>query len=134
VLGDTAWLALPLGAVGDASIDVSIDEGGRISDVEFDPRVPIPAILKRALERAFILLNAGTFSLDGKRVQMGVERLALSASLSQARPNPDPAAAPHLMNEKGHNPPTRARPGSAHLTFNSGTRVDVVITMRDVAP
>jgi hypothetical protein len=123
---------LPLGAAGNASIDISIDEGGRISDVALDPHVPTPEILKRALDRVFILLNAGTFSLDGSRVQMGVERLSLSASVSQSQPNLDPSAAPHLMNEKGHQPPTRARPGSAHLTFNSGKRVNVVIEMRDV--
>ena len=131
VLGDVAWLAMPLGPAGEASIDIKIDEAGRISDVDLDPRVPTPEILKRALDRVFILLNAGTFSLDGTRVQMGVERLALSASVSNSQPNPDPAAAPNLMNEKGHQPPTRARSGSAHLTFNSGRRVHVVIKMRE---
>jgi hypothetical protein len=130
VLGDTAWQSLPLGAAGEASLDISIDEGGRISKVELDPLVPTPAILKRAIDRAFLLLNAGTFSLDGTRVQMGMERLALSVALSQVEKNPDDGANPNLMNEKGHRPPTRERPGSSHLTFNSGRRVDVTIRMR----
>jgi hypothetical protein len=130
VLGDVAWLALPAGPAGEALIDVKIDEAGRIADVDLDPHVPTPEILKRALDRVFILLNAGTFSLDGTRVQMGVERLALSASVSESPPNPDPAAVPTLMNEKGHRPPSRIRPGSAHLTFNSGRRVTVAIEMR----
>lgn len=132
VLGDSAWLGLPVGSVGEAWVDIQIDAAGRISDVDLDPTIATPEILKRALDRVFILLNAGTFSLDGNRVRMGVERLALSASVSQGAPNPNPDAAPNLMNEKGHQAPTRTRPGSAHLTFNSGKRVQVVIEMRSV--
>ena len=130
VLGDTAWLGLPLGHVGRASVDVSIDGAGRIADVDLDPRSATPAILKRALDRVFLLLDSGTFSLDGQRVKMGVERLSLSVELSQRAANPDDAADPKLMSEKGHLPPSRERPGSAHLTFNSGRRVDVLIRMR----
>ena len=130
VLGDTAWLGLPLGAVGRASVDVSIDAAGRIAGVDLDPRTATPAILKRALDRVFILLDSGTFSLDGQRVKMGVERLSLSVELSQRAANPDESADPKLMSEKGHLPPSRERPGSAHLTFNSGRRVDVLIRMR----
>jgi hypothetical protein len=130
VLGDTAWLGLPLGPVGRASVDVSIDAAGRIADVDLDPRTATPAILKRALDRVFILLDSGTFSIDGQRVKMGVERLSLSVELSQRAANPDESADPKLMSEKGHLPPSRERPGSAHLTFNSGRRVDVLIRMR----
>jgi hypothetical protein len=130
VLGDTAWLGLPLGHVGRASIDVSIDAAGRIADVDLDPRTATPAILKRAVDRVFVLLDSGTFSLDGQRVKMGVERLSLSVELSQRAANPDEAADPKLMSEKGHLAPSRERPGSAHLTFNSGRRVDVQIRMR----
>jgi len=130
VLGDSAWLGLPLGPVGRASVDVSIDAAGRIADVDLDPRTATPAILKRALDRVFILLDSGTFSLDGQRVKMGVERLSLSVELSQRAANPDESADPKLMSEKGHLPPSRERPGSAHLTFNSGRRVDVLIRMR----
>jgi hypothetical protein len=133
VLGDAAWLGVPLGAAGEASLDVSIDEAGRIADVNLDQRVKTPQILKQAIDRVFVLLNSGTFSLDGTRIRMGVERLDLSVALSQRAPNPDENADPKLMNEKGHQPPTRERPGSAHLTFNSGRRVDVVIRMRDPA-
>ncbi len=130
VLGDVGWLAEPLGPGGRASLDVSIDEGGRISEIQLDPEVPTPPLLKRAIERVFILLKSGTFSLDGSRVRVGVERLALSVRLAQGTPNPDDSADPKLMNEKGHRAPTRDRPGDAHLTFNSGRRVEVVIEMR----
>jgi hypothetical protein len=132
VLGDSAWLGLPLGHVGRASVDVSIDAAGRIAEVELDPRTATPAILKRALDRVFVLLDSGTFSLDGQRVKMGVERLSLSVELSQRAANPDETADPKLMSEKGHLAPSRERPGSAHLTFNSGRRVDVLIRMRSV--
>jgi hypothetical protein len=130
VLGDTAWLGVPLGQAGEASLDVSIDAAGRIAGVKVDSRVRTPEVLKRALDRVFVLLDAGTFSLDGLRVKMGVERLALAVSVSQRAPNADESADPKLMNEKGHVPPSRERPGSAHLTFNSGRRIDVVIRMR----
>jgi len=130
VLGDVAWLSQPLGPAGEASLDVSIDEGGRIAEVKLDPEVATPALLKRAIDRAFLLLESGTFSLDGKRVQTGLERLSLSARLTDGPPNPNESADPKLMNEKGHRAPTRERAGNAHLTFNSGRRVEVVIEMR----
>jgi hypothetical protein len=130
VLGDVGWLSQPLGPGGEASLDVSIDEGGRIAEVTLDPEVATPPLLKRAIDRAFLLLKSGTFSLDGSRVQVGVERLALSVRLAEGAPNPDESADPKLMNEKGHRAPTRERPGDAHLTFNSGRRVEVVIKMR----
>lgn len=130
VLGDVGWLSQPLGPGGEASLDVSIDEDGRISEVKLDPQVATPPLLKRAIDRVFILLKSGTFSLDGSRVQVGVERLALSVRLAESTPNPDENADPKLMNEKGHRAPTRERPGDAHLTFNSGRRVEVVIKMR----
>jgi hypothetical protein len=130
VLGDVGWLTEPLGPVGEASLDVSIDEAGRIAEVKLDPRVATPPLLRRAIDRAFLLLKSGTFSLDGSRVQTGLERLALSARLATGTANPDESADPKLMNEKGHRAPTRERPGNAHLTFNSGRRVEVVITMR----
>jgi outer membrane biosynthesis protein TonB len=130
VLGDEGWLSQPLGPGGEASLDVSIDEGGRIAEVTLDPEVATPPLLKRAIDRVFLLLKSGTFSLDGSRVQVGVERLALSVRLAEGTPNPDESADPRLMNEKGHRAPTRERPGDAHLTFNSGRRVEVVIKMR----
>lgn len=132
VLGDTAWLELPLGDAGEAVLDVRIDEGGRIAEVKLDPTISTPALLKRALDRVFLLLNSGTFSLDGRRVAMGVERLALTAAVSQRQRNPAENANPRLMNEKGHRAPTRERPGSAHLTFNSGRRVEVTIRIRSL--
>ena len=130
VLGDVGWLSQPLGPGGEASLDVAIDEGGRIAEVTLDPKVATPPLLKRAIDRVFLLLKSGTFSLDGSRVQVGVERLALSVRLAEGAPNPDESADPKLMNEKGHRAPTRERPGDAHLTFNSGRRVEVVIQMR----
>ena len=132
VLSDTAWLALPLGPAGAASIDVSIDAAGRISDVELDPRANTPEILKRAIDRVFVLLNAGSFSLDGQRVKMGIQRLSLTVELSQRSANPNEGADPKLMNEKGHLLPAPGRAGSAHLTFNSGRRVQVAIRMREL--
>ncbi len=92
VLGDVGWLAQPLGPGGEASLDVSIDEGGRIAQVTLDPESATPPLLKRAIDRAFLLLKSGTFSLDGSRVQVGVERLALSVRLAEGTPNPDGSA------------------------------------------
>lgn len=124
---DAAWSALPLGRVGNVAIEVRIDEAGRIADVRTDAAPSVPSVLTRMLDRALLLLRAGTFSLDPRRVTPGTERLEIEVTLSERDPSPDPTAEPKHLRAVGFGAPTRERPGFARFTLNSGRHMEALV-------
>lgn len=124
---DGAWSVLPLGRVGSATLEVRIDSDGRIADVSTEAPAGAPPILTRMLNRALMLLRAGTFSLDPRRVTPGTERLEIEVTLSDRAPNPDPTADARHLQAVGFAAPTRERAGHARFTLNSGRHMEAVV-------
>lgn len=106
-----------------------VDAEGHLERTEFDPEIPTPAPLKRMIEHALLLLKAGTFSLDKKRVSAGVERLSLDVTLTEEPTDAEPSDAPHLMAKEGHQAPEPDRAGYARFTLNSGRHMEAVLKL-----
>ncbi|HET9953819.1 MAG TPA: hypothetical protein VFQ61_04930 [Polyangiaceae bacterium] len=126
---DAGWLELPLGPVGRAVFAVHIDDTGHIEQVERDPDVPAPAIIQRMIERAIVLLRAGTFSLEPGRVSAGIEWMELHVVLSQTAANTDPDANGRHLRAEGHETPTWQRPGRGYFTLNSGLHMEASLRL-----
>jgi hypothetical protein len=110
-------------------LTIHVDAEGHIERSELDPKIPTPAPLERMIEHTLLLLKAGTFSLDKKRVSAGIERLSLEVSLSLEVTDPDDTGAPHLMAKEGHLAPETDRPGYARFTLNSGRHMEAVLRL-----
>lgn len=114
--------------MGHTEFEISVDEEGRITDIEFDARHPPAPVVERLVKNTLLLLKSGVFSIDARSVSAGRERIALDVTLSdEASPQPD--AAPRGLFRKGFEPPTPERPGVARFTLNSGRHMEAVVRL-----
>jgi len=125
------WAALPLGRVGAIAIRVEIDAEGRVGALEFEPDPARPAALEAMVERALLLLRAGTFSVDPSAVRGGVERLTIDVTLSERPVSVREGYNPAHFHGLGSEPPTLLRPGYARFTLNSGRHFEATVRLTE---
>lgn len=123
--GDPRWLALPVGPVGEARIRLSVDEEGRLGELEYDERTPAGAlapVLEHLLANTRLLLLAGRFSLDATRERAGAQDLRVRVEINDAEPS-EATGDPNGLNELEYEAPLGKKPGRGSFRLNSGRRV-----------
>jgi hypothetical protein len=129
---DEVWHRLPLGAAGVIEFSLVLDDAGRVQPTTPDgqQRSPPPRHLERLIERTVRMLHAGTFALEAGKVSAGTQRFRLSASIDQRPGSESVLDEPGDLRQIGRTvEPTRARPGKADFTYNSGRHVQLTIRM-----
>jgi hypothetical protein len=119
---DKRWLTIPVGRVGEARIELALDEDGRLGDVVYADEVEaqrLAPVVRHLLGNARLLLASGRFSLDPAKVNAGVQRLRVRVEVSERIAAADPTADP----EHEYEAPTAARPGHGSFTLEGGRRV-----------
>jgi hypothetical protein len=120
--GDQRWLSLPLGVVGEARIELPVDEEGRLGELEIPNRSEserLAPVVRHLLENTRLLLASGRFSLDPTKVNAGVQRLRVRVELSERVAAENPNADP----EHEYEAPAPGRPGHGSFTLEGGRRV-----------
>jgi hypothetical protein len=123
--GDPRWLALPVGLVGEARFRVSIDEEGRLGELEYDERTPVAdlsPVLEHLLANTRLLLLAGRFSLDPTQTRAGAQTLRVRVEIRDAAAS-EPTGDPNGLNELEYEAPRGSQPGRGSFRLNSGRRV-----------
>lgn len=123
------WATLPVGRVGRVAVRLRVGESGALEDVSIEEPDSQGEVLQRIIERTVLLLRAGTFSLDPRKLQNGTERLSLEVRVAQRPPNPDDSSLPQHLYAQGHEAPTAERPGYARVTLNSGLTLDITLRL-----
>jgi outer membrane biosynthesis protein TonB len=120
--GDKRWLATTAGPVGEARIELAVDENGRLGELVYanpaESRRLAP-VVRHLLGNALLLLANGRFSLDPSKVNAGVQRLRVRVELTERVAAADPNADP----EHEYEAPTASRPGHGSFTLEGGRRV-----------
>jgi len=126
VSADIAWSRLPVGPAGRVTITVTVDSGGKITDVTLpDDAAPH---LEDLVNRTMALLRAGRFALsptDGA----GKQTIAIEVELSEQAPIEHDSAKPTDALNLGHDAPTATAPGRAYFTLASGRHFEARITV-----
>ncbi len=129
---DPAWHALPMGRVGKVVFSIALDDAGRLtsSPLEFEADPEPLALLKHLVERAVLMLRAGSFALTPQGIEAGSQRFELSAQVRQVEALDDALAEPRDLRQIGRQvEPTRVRPGKANFTYNSGRQVELTVRL-----
>jgi len=124
--GDPRWLTQSPGPVGEARIRLTVDEDGRLGELEYvteDERARLAPVLVHLLENTRLLLVAGRFSLDPTRTQAGAQTLRVRVELTERTTDVDPDADPNGLNELEYEAPSGRKPGRGSFRLNSGRRV-----------
>jgi hypothetical protein len=124
--GDPRWLALPLGPVAEAHIELSVDEDGRLGELAFsdrEEREHLAPVVRHLLENTVLLLANGRFSLDPSKLDAGVERLRIRVEVSERPAATDAEGDPNELKELEYEPPSAGKPGRGSFSLNSGRRV-----------
>ncbi|MCC6217846.1 MAG: hypothetical protein IT376_23510 [Polyangiaceae bacterium] len=123
---DQVWRSLPLGESKEVRFTVSVDSTGKLTAVTADDGPP--AHVMRMLERAVLLLRGGRFALDGAQVREGSASFRLRFRVERRAPVED-FGEPHHVQDLGHSPPERGKPGRAWFTLRSGLHVELTIAL-----
>jgi outer membrane biosynthesis protein TonB len=123
VSADPAWGELALGRIGSVEVTISVDDDGKIAEVDIAQTTP--PVLKRLVDRTMVLLRAGRFALAGVD-GAGRQKLEIDVVLSHRNLAVDPDDQ-RLVLELGHEPPTDSAPGRAYFTLRSGRHVEARI-------
>lgn len=124
--GDPRWLTQAPGPVGEATIRLSVDEDGRLGELEYvtdDERSPLPPVVVHLLENTRLLLLAGRFSLDPAHTRAGTQTLRVRVEITEREADVDPDADPNGLNELEYAAPNGRTPGRGSFRLNSGRRV-----------
>jgi hypothetical protein len=120
--GDKRWLAAPLGAVGEARLELSVDEDGHLGELVYPDATAekrLAPVVRHLFDNVQVLLASGRFSLDPSKANAGVQRLRVRVEVTERVAAADPSADP----EHEYEAPTRARPGHGSFTLEGGRRV-----------
>lgn len=126
---DATWRELPVGAVGTIRISLSVDEQGRLGELEHwqgrpgEPKPP--AALERMVQKTVLLLRAGQFALSGSN-QPGSERLLIEVQLRDEAPE---AEATEEVVQKKFEGAAPGRPGKAYFRYGTGRVFEAKITI-----
>ncbi len=126
------WHDLALGVVAKANVSIVV-ENGKVTRAEYpDPKTP--ALIRRIVEGAIILLRARPARLSLGSEASGVERLAIEVTLSQRELTPAQRAQ-GAKEEKtilamSYAAPTADTPGNGSFTFATGRHVEIAIALR----
>jgi hypothetical protein len=120
--GDKRWLATAAGPVGEARIELAVDENGRLGELVYTSDAEsrrLAPVVRHLLGNALLLLANGRFSLDPSKVNAGVQRLRVRVEVTERVAAADPNADP----EHEYEAPTASRPGHGSFTLEGGRRV-----------
>lgn len=126
---DDTWRELPVGTVGTIRIALSVDEQGRLGELEHwqgrlgEPKPP--AALERMVQKTVLLLRAGQFALSGSN-QPGSERLLIEVQLRDEAPEGE---ATEEVVQKKFEGAAPGRPGKAYFRYGTGRVFEAKITI-----
>jgi hypothetical protein len=116
--GDPVWDRLPVGDAGSIVVVLSVDEEGKMLELEQRERPRPPPYLVRSVERALLLLRSGRFAT---KAGGGRQAFRLDVTLSDRPANSGPLAL-------GYEPPRTGKSGRAYFQLPSGRFVDVAVS------
>jgi hypothetical protein len=129
--GDAAWRTLPPGIVGEASVELPVEESGALGSLRFDDTRErdrlLPAV-RRMLDNTVLLLASGRFSLDARELSVGVMRVRVRVEILEQSAMADPDVDPNELNAIDYEPPQAGKPGHGAFLLNSGRRVICWVT------
>jgi hypothetical protein len=123
--GDRRWQALPIGRTGEARVRLAVGEAGELGELEFADereRDALSPVVRRLLDNTVLLLKAGRFSIDPKRLSAGVARLRVLVEISE-REGANPEGDPSELFGVAWEAPRRDKPGKSGFILNSGRQV-----------
>lgn len=125
---DPAWRELPAGHVGTIRIQLSVDDDGRLGELELwqarPGEPPPPAALRRMVERTLILLRAGQFALSGSN-RAGRERLTIDVHLRDESADAEPT---EEVVQKKFDGAAPGHPGQASFRYGTGRVFEAKVT------
>jgi hypothetical protein len=125
---DPVWDQLPVGEVGSVQVVIKLSDDGSIEESILKERDEVPAHLVRAVDRTFLMLNAGRFALSTTDAKEGSETFRIDFVLSQVSPDED-AEDPHHTLNMGFDPPLPEKAGRSYFDHASGRHFDAKITL-----
>lgn len=131
---DRAWRALPVGTAGRAEATLTLDDQGRIAEVDVAPHGGVAPPLEGLIQRAAVLLKKGEFWLDPAAGPRGTARLELVVHLLQRSPAEEAFFDPSHVMARGYEAPTPQKPGHATFTYASGRQVRIEVTLLPPRP
>jgi hypothetical protein len=125
---DAAWRELPVGMVGTIRVQLTVDEAGKLGELELwraRPGEPDPpAVLRRMVERTLLLLRAGQFALSGSN-GAGRERLTIEVRLRDEAPDEEGS---EVVVQKKFEGATPGHPGYASFRYGTGRVFEAKVT------
>lgn len=122
---DRRWRDLPLGRAGEAHLRLTVSESGELGELEFPDereRDALAPVVRHLLDNTRLLLQAGRFSLDPKKLTAGVARLRVMVELTE-REGANPEGDPGELFGVAWEAPRRDKPGKSGFILNSGRQV-----------
>jgi hypothetical protein len=102
-----------------------VNEQGELGELEFldaNERDTLAPVVRRLLDNTRLLLRAGRFSLDPKKLESGVQRLRVLVELSE-REGANPEGDPGELFGVAWEAPRKDKPGKSGFVLNSGRQV-----------
>lgn len=123
------WHALDLGVVAEAPVTIAVKDG-KIAKVSY-PDEDTPALIRRIVDGALVMLRARKVSLSLSADATGQERLLVTVTISEREltAGEKAVAAEKPVLQMSDVPPTADAPGNGNFTFASGRHVEVKIAL-----
>jgi hypothetical protein len=123
--GDSRWQKLPFGRAGEAHVRLVVNEQGELGELAYQDdleRDALAPVVRHLLDNTMLLLRAGRFSLDPKKLTAGVQRLRVVVEVGE-RAGVNSEGDPGELFGVAWEAPQKGRPGKSGFILNSGRQV-----------
>jgi hypothetical protein len=123
--GDPRWQKLPFGRTGEARVRLVVNEQGELGELAYQDdleRDALAPVVRHLLDNTMLLLRAGRFSLDPRRLTAGVQRLRVVVEVGE-RADLNSEGDPGELFGVAWEAPQTDKPGKSGFVLNSGRQI-----------